>query len=184
MGSIPGLGRSPVEGPANPLQFPCLGNPMGRGVHGVAKELGVTSQQQIAYRTSRLALQEKYSEDHQVHMRHFSRTLEIVRIKGKRDFHQGGSNASTWQVGLYISEIQSSKGKMSTDSAAGHLSLKLRSTQELCVLGQVSSPLCASVSSFINREDNKQYLPHQIVKRIDSFNALRTAHCKPWVSVC
>ena len=40
--SIPGLGRSPGEGNGNPLQYPCLVNPMDRGawqatVHGVAK---------------------------------------------------------------------------------------------------------------------------------------------------
>ena len=42
LGSIPGLGRSPGEGNGNPLQYPCLENPMDRGawwatVHGVAK---------------------------------------------------------------------------------------------------------------------------------------------------
>ena len=42
LGSIPGLGRSPGEGNGNPLQYSCLGHPMGRGawqatVHGVAK---------------------------------------------------------------------------------------------------------------------------------------------------
>ena len=41
-GSIPGSGRSPREGHGNPLQYPCLENPMDRGawwatVHGVAK---------------------------------------------------------------------------------------------------------------------------------------------------
>ena len=41
-GSIPGLGRSPGEGYGNPLQCPCLENPMDRRawkatVHGVAK---------------------------------------------------------------------------------------------------------------------------------------------------
>ena len=41
-GSIPGLGRSPVEGNDNPLQYPCLGNSMDRRtwratVHGVSK---------------------------------------------------------------------------------------------------------------------------------------------------
>ena len=41
-GSIPGSGRSPGKGNGNPLQYSCLGNPMGRGawwatVHGVAK---------------------------------------------------------------------------------------------------------------------------------------------------
>ena len=41
-GSIPGLGRSPGEGNGNPLQDPCLENPMDRGawlatVHGVTK---------------------------------------------------------------------------------------------------------------------------------------------------
>ena len=30
-GSIPESGRSPGEGNGNPLQYSCLGNPMGRG---------------------------------------------------------------------------------------------------------------------------------------------------------
>ena len=39
---IPELGRFPGEGNGNPLQYPCLGNPMNRGVwwatvHGVTK---------------------------------------------------------------------------------------------------------------------------------------------------
>ena len=47
MGSIPGSGKSPREGNANPLQYSCLGNPMDRGswwatVHGFAKESDVT----------------------------------------------------------------------------------------------------------------------------------------------
>ena len=42
VGSIPGSGRSPGGGHGNPLQYPCLENPMDRGaywatVHGVAK---------------------------------------------------------------------------------------------------------------------------------------------------
>ena len=42
LGSIPGLGRSPVKGNGNPLQYACLGNPKDRGVwraivHGVTK---------------------------------------------------------------------------------------------------------------------------------------------------
>ena len=41
-GLIPGLGRSPVEGNGNPLQYSCLENPMDRGawcaiVPGVTK---------------------------------------------------------------------------------------------------------------------------------------------------
>ena len=41
-GSVPGLGRSPVEGNGNPLQYSCLENSMDRRawratVHGVAK---------------------------------------------------------------------------------------------------------------------------------------------------
>ena len=31
MRSIPGSGRSPGEGNGNPLEYPCLGNPMDRG---------------------------------------------------------------------------------------------------------------------------------------------------------
>ena len=37
LGLIPGLGRSPGEGNGYPLQYSCLENPMGGGVHGVAK---------------------------------------------------------------------------------------------------------------------------------------------------
>ena len=42
LGSVPGLGRSPGGGHGNPLQYPCLENPMDRGawwaiVHGVEK---------------------------------------------------------------------------------------------------------------------------------------------------
>ena len=42
VGSIPGSGRCPGEGHGNPLQHPCLENPMDRGVwqavvHKVAK---------------------------------------------------------------------------------------------------------------------------------------------------
>ena len=41
-GSIPRSGRSPGEGNGNPLQYPCLENPMDGGpwwaiVHGVTK---------------------------------------------------------------------------------------------------------------------------------------------------
>ena len=47
MGLIPGPGRSPREGNGNPLQYPCLGNPMDRGawwatVYGVAEESNMT----------------------------------------------------------------------------------------------------------------------------------------------
>ena len=47
MGSIPGLGRLSGEGNGNPLQYPCLGNPMNReawqaSVHGVTKESDTT----------------------------------------------------------------------------------------------------------------------------------------------
>ena len=46
-GSIPGSGRSPAERNGNPVQYPCLGNPMDRGawratVLGVAKGLDTT----------------------------------------------------------------------------------------------------------------------------------------------
>ena len=45
---IPGSGKSPGKGNGNPLQYSCLGNPMGRGdwqaiVYGVAKESDTTA---------------------------------------------------------------------------------------------------------------------------------------------
>ena len=51
VGLISGWGRSPGEGNGNPLLYSCLGNPMDRGawwatVRGVAKESGMTKQQQ------------------------------------------------------------------------------------------------------------------------------------------
>ena len=50
VGSKLGAGRSPGEENGNPLWYSCLGNPMDRGawpatLHGVAKELDVTEQQ-------------------------------------------------------------------------------------------------------------------------------------------
>ena len=49
MGSTPGLGRSPGEGPGNPLQYSCLENPYGhRSLVGSSpwscKELDMTEQ--------------------------------------------------------------------------------------------------------------------------------------------
>ena len=35
LGSIPGSGRSPGEGNGNPLQYPCLENPMDREPGGL-----------------------------------------------------------------------------------------------------------------------------------------------------
>ena len=48
LGLIPGLGRSPGEGNGNPLQYPCLENPMDRGdwqapVHGSQVRLNLAT---------------------------------------------------------------------------------------------------------------------------------------------
>ena len=57
MDSIPGLGRSPGGGNGNPLQYPCLENPMDRGawqdiVHGVAKNpIRLSTQEQFKGQT-------------------------------------------------------------------------------------------------------------------------------------
>ena len=53
LGLIPGLGRSPGVGNANPLQYSCLENPMNRGawqatVHGVTKYMGFSNMKIIA----------------------------------------------------------------------------------------------------------------------------------------
>ena len=53
-GSIPGLRRSPIGGPGNPLQYSCLENPMDRGawwaiVHGVEKNQTQWKQQPSTY---------------------------------------------------------------------------------------------------------------------------------------
>ena len=50
-GSIPGSGRAPGEGNANPPKYPCLGSPIDRGpwwatAPGVPRELAVTDWQQ------------------------------------------------------------------------------------------------------------------------------------------
>ena len=48
---VPGSGRSPGAGNGKSLQYSCLGNPTDRGVlvasvHGIAKEVDTTKQQQ------------------------------------------------------------------------------------------------------------------------------------------
>ena len=54
-GLIPGLRRSPGEENVDPLQYPCLGNPMDRGawwatVHRVAKESDMTERASTHHR--------------------------------------------------------------------------------------------------------------------------------------
>ena len=44
-GLISGWGRSPKEGNGNPLQYPCLGNPMDRGVARVGHDLAANQHQ-------------------------------------------------------------------------------------------------------------------------------------------
>ena len=44
-GQIPGSGRSPGKGNGNPLLYPCLGNPMDRGVCGLQS----TGSQRVGY---------------------------------------------------------------------------------------------------------------------------------------
>ena len=68
---IPGSGRSPVEGNANPLQYYCLGNPMDKGawqatVHGVAKS-ATTKQLAHSYDVNavKVNLRSKYSMNHE-----------------------------------------------------------------------------------------------------------------------
>ena len=39
-GSTPGLGRSPGKGNGSPLQYSCLGNPMGRGAWWATQSMG------------------------------------------------------------------------------------------------------------------------------------------------
>ena len=41
-GSIPGLGRSPIEGNGNPLRYSCLENPMDRGAWVQSRGSGMT----------------------------------------------------------------------------------------------------------------------------------------------
>ena len=36
--SISGLGRTPGEGNSNPLQYPCLGNPMDNGLQSIGSQ--------------------------------------------------------------------------------------------------------------------------------------------------
>ena len=40
LGLIPGSGRSPGEGNGNPLQYPCLENPMNRGSWQAIQSMG------------------------------------------------------------------------------------------------------------------------------------------------
>ena len=60
--SIPGSGRSPGGGLGNPLQYSCLGNPMGRGawwatIHGVRRMYIGQYQQQMFVKARALELE-------------------------------------------------------------------------------------------------------------------------------
>jgi hypothetical protein len=46
VGSIPGLGRSPVGGHSNPLQYSCLENPIDRGAFRATVHLSLTPKSQ------------------------------------------------------------------------------------------------------------------------------------------
>ena len=48
LGLIPGLGRSPGEGNGYPLQYSCLGNPMGRGTWWATAHGGHKSQTRLS----------------------------------------------------------------------------------------------------------------------------------------
>ena len=50
-GLIPGLGRSPGGGNGNPLQYPCLGNPMDQGAWWAAVHEVTKSQTQLTSHT-------------------------------------------------------------------------------------------------------------------------------------
>ena len=43
--SVPGLGRSPGGGNGHPLQYSCLGNPMGTEETGGLQSMGVSKSQ-------------------------------------------------------------------------------------------------------------------------------------------
>ena len=69
LGLVSGLGRSPIERKGNPLQYPCLGNPMDSGawqakVHGVPKKLDITLQLNSKKNTTQAHSKEKYTHIH------------------------------------------------------------------------------------------------------------------------
>ena len=51
VGLIPGLGRSPGEGNGNPLQYPCLENPVDRGAWRATVHESAKSQTQLSHCT-------------------------------------------------------------------------------------------------------------------------------------
>ena len=62
VGSVSVLGRSPGAGNGNPLQYSCLGNPMGRGawwatIHGVRRMYIGQYQQQMFVKARALELE-------------------------------------------------------------------------------------------------------------------------------
>ena len=54
LGSIPGLGISLQEGNGNPLQYPCLENPMDRGASWAAVNVVAKSRAQLRDKHTRI----------------------------------------------------------------------------------------------------------------------------------
>ena len=89
-GLIPGLGRSPGEGNVNPLQYSCLGNPIGSRawwvtVHGFAKSLTwlsnwIYTHTQVALGQNAVKLFQKYSRKRMYLIQHVTGSACIVQI--------------------------------------------------------------------------------------------------------
>ena len=88
--SIPGSGRSPGEGNGNPLQYPCLGNPVDRGtwqatVHGIVQ---VKILEWVAFPFSRGSSQTRY----RIHVSCISADSLPAEPQGKPESWKEGPN--------------------------------------------------------------------------------------------
>ena len=127
VGLIPGSGRSPGEGNANPLQYSCLGNPMDRGAwraitHGVIKSRTWLSMQQQhqASRRPRLAFNQCLIfpfvfKCHQLHpspnMSHPLGSPQVLSC-----WWDVASETRCWMEGLWASGFKSRQCNFSTSS--------------------------------------------------------------------
>ena len=83
---IPGSGRSPEEGHGNPLQYPCLENPMDRGAWR-ARGLGVTKNLTLLPLLERFVAASSSSADISRGRKLASRTFLRPFTRASRNFH-------------------------------------------------------------------------------------------------
>ena len=160
---IPGLGRSPVEGNGNPLQYSCLENPMDgealqATVHGIAKSWTRLSYWHIYFHFSYVY---KQGSSTVKFVHHTSRekglivqlrtSLAFFSAEAKLPFQAGGLLASNEQSHCFLLLLSFRSSSFWTSPPAEGLHIVQRSVQIL--------PFPWGIYRYVAKNEKGQYKP-------------------------